>query len=146
MTVNKDKINISIPEALLAAAALLYLIGIRGWFPVCEVTDTVMACHWAGETLKGISILYFILTLIHIVMPSEQMKLGMDAALIGLSLLTVFIPGHIINICGMPGMACRRTTSPWTVAFSVIWILLILADILVCCNQISKKKHQRHNG
>ena len=144
MIVDKKNLRIGIPEMVMTALTLLYVIGIRTWFPVCAVmSDTVMPCHWAGEALKALSVLMLVLSAVHMLIPDQKMKLGMDIPLIGIDLLTVFLPGHVIRICAGAEMTCRSTTHPWTVAFCVVWVLAILADGLLIYSNMTKQRHQR---
>ena len=144
MTDEKKKYSVGLTEIIMAVLALLYTIGIRAWFPVCAaMSDSVMACHWAGQTLKAISILLLALAVVHIIIRDENMKLGMDISLLGTGLITMLIPGHIINICRSAEMACRGATLPWTIAFGIVWILVILADILFFRARLTKQRHQR---
>ena len=145
MIINKTKIKIGIPEILLAVSAILFMIGIRAWFPVCDVMgDTAMPCHWAGEMLKALSILFLTLSLAHAVIPNGAAKIGVDVSLTGLSVLTLNIPGNIIRTCSNADMACRKSTHPWTIAFCVVMIVLVLADCVLYFSLRSKEKHKRN--
>ena len=144
MIINKSKIKVCIIELIIFVVSLLFLLGIRLWFPVCEVMgETVMACHWAGEILKALTVLSFVLSLVHIFLPNGSVKIGMDLSLIGLLVLTLYVPGNIVNICEMTDMSCRHYTLPWTIAFSVVLILLALADIVFYLALASTEKHKR---
>ena len=146
MIINRAKIKIGIPEILIGVLSILFMIGIRVWFPVCEVMgDTTMPCHWAGEMLKALSILFLTLSLAHVVIPNGAAKIGVDVSLTGLSVLTLNIPGNIIRICGNADMACRKSTHPWTIAFCVVMIVLVLADCVLYFSLRSKEKHKRNN-
>ena len=145
MIINRAKIKIGIPEILIGVLSILFMIGIRVWFPVCEVMgDTTMPCHWAGEMLKALSILFLTLSLAHAVIPNGAAKIGVDVSLTGLSVLTLNIPGNIIRTCGNADMACRKSTHPWTIAFCVVMIVLVLADCVLYFSLRSKEKHKRN--
>ena len=136
--------KVGIPEILLLAASILFMIGIRYWFPVCEVmSESIMPCHWAGEMEKAMSFFILILSLIHIVIPNIEVKLGMDISLAALFVLTVMIPGNIIKICGNAEMACRKSTHPFTILFCVVMIVLVFIDIVFCLSLRSDEKHKR---
>ena len=142
MIINRAKIKIGIPEILIGVLSILFMIGIRVWFPVCEVMgDTTMPCH--GEMLKALSILFLTLSLAHAVIPNGAAKIGVDVSLTGLSVLTLNIPGNIIRTCGNADMACRKSTHPWTIAFCVVMIVLVLADCVLYFSLCSKEKHKR---
>ena len=144
MIVNNKKFKLSITELLFVAIAIVYMIGIRGWFKVCEpMGDSFMSCHWAGEALKAISVLMLVLGLVHVFLPDAKLKLGMDIAFVGVLVLTLIIPGNVINLCKMEDMKCRSLTQTWNMILCIIWIIIVLADALVCLANANKEKHQR---
>ena len=144
MLVNKNKCRISFLELLLTLVSVLYLVGIRFWFPVCEVmSDTPMRCHWAGEMLKAASVVLTVLSVLHLFVYDEKIKIGMDAGLAGLSLLMLLIPGRIILLCTNAEMHCRHNTEPWTITFVIVTMLLCAADILFYLYRQNAGRHKR---
>ncbi len=144
MIVNKSKIKFGVTDCLLFVVSVLFLIGIYFWFPVCDAMgDKIMSCHWAGEVMKGVCILFAALCTLHIFMPDGMVKTGMDTALIGLSVLSVCVPGNIISLCGNSEMSCRKYTQPWVIVFCIAMILFALADIVFYLSARSKDKHKR---
>lgn len=144
MIVNKEKFKLGITEILMLALSVVYMIGIRSWFAVCPVMgETVMACHWAGEVLGVLSILFVVLAIAHILIPDPKIKLGVDIPFACISLVAVFVPGNIISLCMSPEMKCRAATQLWTIVFCVVLVLLILADLILYASRISGAKHQR---
>ena len=147
MILNKEKCKIGIPEILLAVASILFMIGIRLWFPVCNATgESIMPCHWAGEMLKAMSILFLGLSLVHIFIPDAKMKIGIDISLAALFILALNIPGNIIRICGNADMACRRLTQPFSTIFCIIMAVLSLLDIVFYFSVLSNEKHKRKDN
>lgn len=144
MLIQKENLKIGVLEVLAALVSLLYLIGIHSWFPVCAVMgDTIMACHWAGRVLQALALLLALLSVAHLFVPDEMAKTGMDVAMAGIAMVTLFTPGHIINLCMMEEMNCRSNTLPFTIGFGVLMILLLIADIVFWQNRIAKAKHER---
>ena len=144
MIVNKSKIKFGVTDCLLFVVSALFLIGIYFWFPVCDAMgDKIMSCHWAGEVMKGVCILFASLCTLHIFMPDGMVKTGMDTAMIGLSVLAVCVPGNIISLCGNVDMTCRKYTQPWVIVFCIAMILFALADIVFYLSARSKDKHKR---
>lgn len=144
MIVNKSKIKFGVTDCLLFVVSVLFLIGLYFWFPVCDAMgDKIMSCHWAGEVMKGVCILFAALCTLHIFMPDGMVKTGMDTAMIGLSVLAVCVPGNIISLCGNSDMSCRKYTQPWVVVFCIAMILFALADIVFYLSARSKDKHKR---
>ena len=144
MIVNKSKIKFGVTDCLLFVVSVLFLIGLYFWFPVCDAMgDKIMSCHWAGEVMKGVCMLFAALCTLHIFMPDGMVKTGMDTAMIGLSVLAVCVPGNIISLCGNSDMSCRKYTQPWVVVFCIAMILFALADIVFYLSARSKDKHKR---
>ena len=146
MIINEEKCKIGIAELLLLAAVIVYFIGIRIWFPVCEVSgETIMACHWAGQMLKAMSVLLFVLAGLRVVIPDLCVGIGLDLGIGIASVLTLRIPGGVINICIMDGMRCA-VTKTWTLIFGADFVVLVLADLILCCSERNKVKHSRSDG
>ncbi len=145
MIINKSKCKIAFTDILFLALSIIYLVGIKLWFPVCGVSgDMVMSCHWAGEVLSALSVLLVILSLIHMVIPDERIKAGIDISGAGIAVLSMIIPGNIITLCKNSEMPCRANTSLWTIIFMVIICVIICVDIFVYLQMQSGKKHRRN--
>lgn len=144
MIVNKGKCKIGITDILLLVCSVLYSIGIKSWFPVCGVSgDMVMSCHWAGEVLFAVSVLMIVISAVHIVIPDEKIKTGIDISLAGIAVLAMIIPGNIISLCKNSEMQCRANTSLWTIIFMVIICVIICVDVFIYLQLQSGKKHSR---
>ena len=145
MIINKNKCKIAFTDILFSGLSILYLVGIKLWFPVCGVSgDMVMSCHWAGEVLFALSVLLVIISLIHMVIPDERIKAGIDISGAGIAVLSMIIPGNIITLCKNSEMPCRANTSLWTIIFMVIICVIICVDIFVYLQMQSGKKHRRN--
>ena len=144
MIVKKEKFKISITEILAAVLSLVFLIGVRSWFRVCPVmSDMVMSCHWAGEVLKALSIVMLVISLIHIFIPDEKMKMGMDIPFLCVLIMTIFIPGGVISLCQKAEMQCRSVSQPWSVVIMIVLIIVSVIDLIIYASAISKSRHQR---
>ena len=144
MIVNKEKCRFSVTDILLIVVSAVFFIGIRSFFAVCPVGgEMIMSCHWAGETLKALSIVLLVLSVIHLFVPDKKIKLGMDIPMCAISLLAVFVPGTVINLCQNADMACRSAAQLWTVILCIILTLAALADIILYASSLSKDKHSR---
>lgn len=144
MLVNKEKCRISITELVMLILSIVYIIGIRSWFAECPVmTDMIMSCHWAGEVLKALSILFAVISVIHIVIPDAKLKAGMDIPFIGISFVAIFIPGGIINLCQSADMACQSAAKPWTIIFCAALLVIAIADLIFYASKSSGDKHHR---
>lgn len=144
MVINKKRIKLAITDILLLLCSVLYFIGIKHLFPVCPVSgDKVMNCHWAGEVLSAVSILLMIISAVHIVIPDEKIKAGMDITAAGIAVLSMLIPGNIIPLCKSSEMMCRNGTSIWTMIIMIMLCLIAAADLFIYLQSASGKKHKR---
>ena len=144
MIINKSKIMIAVTDILLFICSILYFIGIRYLFPVCRPSgDMVMNCHWAGEVLSALSVLFAVLSVVHLLIPDEKIKSGMDISYAGIAVLSLMIPGNIIPLCKSSDMMCRNGTSMWTMIFMIIFCLIAAFDAFIWLQSQSGKKHKR---
>jgi len=142
---SSSKVKANITDILLPVVSVLYLIGIKNWFPVCSsMGETVMSCHWAGKVLTAMAILSIALSFIHMLIPDRKFKAGLDAGMIGLYGLMAIIPGNIIRLCMMSSMSCRTLTRPWTLIFGTVLALICVVDIVLVLVQNSNEKHMRN--
>ena len=145
MLLNKEKFRLAVTDILTFAVSLVYLLGIRLWFPVCEASENgFMSCHWAGEVLKAMSIVLLLISIIHLVVPDEKVKIGMDIPLCCIYALSFCIPGRIIPLCKMAEMSCRRGTQIWTAVIMIVLLLIAIADIILYSSVFAKQKHSRN--
>lgn len=144
MLINNKKFRLAITDILLLACSVLYFVGIRYWFPVCRASgDMVMTCHWAGEVLSALSLLFVIISAVHIVIPDEKLKAGMDITSAGVAVFAVMVPGNIISLCKSSEMMCRNGTSMWTTVFMVSFIVIAAMDAFIYLQTVSGEKHKR---
>ncbi len=144
MIIDKDRIRFGFTDIFSVLISVLYLIGIRVWFPVCEPMESgFMSCHWAGEMLKGISILLVIMSVVHLLIPDDRIKIGTDITLCAVYVLTFCVPGMIIDLCKMSEMNCRSHTAVLTAVFMVVMMLSAIADIILYASHSNGKKHKR---
>ncbi len=144
MIVNKKLFKILITDILLLILSGAYCIGIRYLFPVCTVSgDKMMNCHWAGEVLSAVSILLTVLSAVHLFIPDEKIKAGMDITAAGIAVLSMLIPGNIIPLCKSSEMMCRNGTSIWTMIIMIMLCLIAAADLFIYLQSASGQKHKR---
>ena len=144
MIVNKGKLRFGVPELLMVIISIIYVIGIRTWFAVCESTgDMVMSCHWAEAVLKVMSILFAVISICHIFIPDQRIKIGIDLPFFCICVLTAFVPGSVISLCMNAEMDCRQSMKLWTVILCIALMAVILGDLILYCSQIRGEKHHR---
>ena len=135
-------------DILLFALSVLFFVGARTWFQVCDkMTDSgaYMTCHWAGEALKAGTLLVMCLCAVHALLP-RSMKMGLDCALMGLGVLLMRLPGGVIALCGHTDMACRAHTQPWTLVMALLLILMSALHICLSLSAISRARHARREN
>ncbi|MBO5985629.1 MAG: DUF4418 family protein, partial [Lachnospiraceae bacterium] len=102
---------------------ILTAIGPQTIFAVCDAMDgKFMKCHWTAQAELGngaiIAILGFLLFL-----SSHKIRVGLQIALLALSVQTILLPNVLIGVCGGNHMSCRSLTLP---ALNVIGAISII--------------------
>lgn len=140
--------KINITQIIMAASALLMLIGINTWFQTCGPMEdgSYMACHWAGQAVKGASAVLLVLSVAHVVMKDLHSKTALDLSIGVLGLMTALVPGTLINLCGMDTMMCRAHTQPWVIGLSAVIILAAAFDAFFCRSAADAEKHKRQQA
>ena len=96
-------------------------------FPVCEVGEKVMKCHWSAQAELGVGTIIFILGIFIIAFKSKQFNLGISFASVLNGIFALLIPNIIIGMCMKEDMQCRSLTAP---ALSVASTLVIVINII----------------
>lgn len=96
-------------------------------FPVCDVGDMPMKCHWSAQAELGVGIIIFVLGILLIAFKSKHFQLGISIASILNGIFALVIPNILIGMCVKEHMKCRSLTSP---ALSVVSVLIIVINII----------------
>lgn len=116
----------SIPAIVIFVLSLLLAIGSQTFMGACVHDDgSLGACHWAARALSGIGGLLAVLAILLLLVKKE--RAGLYLAMVPTALLGVFIPGTLINLCGMATMRCRALMKP----AAMILLAFMLAAALV---------------
>ncbi len=101
--------------------------------PVCAPMKdgSFMKCHWTGEGLFYTGIVMILMAVIHFLMKSEAVKLGISMASVLVGIYALLLPTHIIGTCKMHTMACNVGTKPVIILVSVLYILANLIYIFL---------------
>ena len=120
---------------------ILTAIGPQTIFAVCDAMDgKFMKCHWTAQAELGngaiIAILGFLLFL-----SSHKIRVGLQIALLALSVQTILLPNVLIGVCGGNHMSCRSLTLP---ALNVIGAISIIIGVinLIYLLRIKDKEHK----
>lgn len=140
----KNRILISI---ILIILGLLIALGPIILFPVCgihaEETEHEMAkeiqegamqqakmkCFWTARAELGIGILIAILGVLHFILKSEQLRIGLSIGAILNGVLALLIPNTLIGVCRKAGMMCRIGTLPALTIFSSLVIIVCTVNV-----------------
>ena len=127
----KNKIRMT--DIALIVLSALFLAGNRTLFGACGPKEdgSFMTCHWAGEALFGAACLLMVLALLHLVIFSRSVRMGLDLAIIAASAYAMAVPGILIHLCMMPSMHCRMVMRPASIAFSVLILSAAALDLVM---------------
>ena len=106
---------------------ILTAIGPQTIFAVCDAMEgKFMKCHWTAQAELGngaiIAILGFLLFL-----SSKKIRVGLQIALLALSVNSILLPNLLIGVCGGNHMSCHSLTLP---ALNVIGAVSIIVGII----------------
>lgn len=99
-----------------AAALLLSAVTAAGSVsflgPCVHEDGSFGACHWAGQAMLGIGLLLAVLSLTALLVKDGRVRAGILFAAAAAAVLGIFVPGTLINLCGMATMRCRAVMRP----------------------------------
>ena len=129
----KDSKRYTACDFLLPIVALLFLLGLLTVFAPCGAKEDGgwMSCHWAGQTLRGLSGAMLVIALLHLLPGMGEMKKGLNLAMLPLCVLAMLVPGRLVSLCMMASMRCRSVMSPAVTVFSILLIALSVLDLLL---------------
>ena len=130
---DNKKLNIRVSDIVLLILSAIFLAGILTFFAPCGPKDdgSWMTCHWAGQAIRGIAAVLFIISVIHLIIKDENVKQGLSVAIIPMALLSAILPGTLIGLCMMNTMRCRAIMRPGTIVLSVLMIAAAVLDIIL---------------
>ena len=120
-------------DIALLIIGLLFLAGTKTVFGPCGPKEdgSFMTCHWAGQALFGIACVLALLAVLHLVIASRGVRLGLDIAIAALAVLVWWLPGNLISLCMMPSMHCRMTMKPGSMVFAALFLIAAAADLII---------------
>lgn len=119
--------NGSITGGLYTILGILTAVGPHTIFAVCDAMDgKYMKCHWTAQAEIGTGLIIAILGLL-LFLSSFEIRLGLQIALLALSVQAILLPDVLIGVCGGNHMSCRSLTLP---AINVIGAIGIVAGLI----------------
>jgi len=114
-----------------AAAALVLscviAVGSVSFLGPCVHEDgSFGACHWAGQAMLGIGLLLAVLSLTALLVKDGRLRTGILFAAAAAAVLGIFVPGTLINLCGMATMRCRAVMRP---AMTLLCVLTAVSSL-----------------
>ena len=111
----------------------LLLLGVLTFLAPCAPHEdgSFMSCHWAGRAAAGAGAALTALSLLRLALREERIKLGVDLAVLPVSLLALSLPGGLISLCMMPQMRCRSLMAPGVRVLSLLIFALSALSALL---------------
>ena len=134
---NEKKSKPGIMDIVLPVLTLIFLVGIKTFLQPCGPKDdgSWMTCHWAGQSIFGISIALFIMAILHllvgIVFSKPGIKAGISIGMVPIAIIGALTPGHLIGLCMMETMRCHTVTRPATIVFCMIIAAVALINFFI---------------
>ncbi|MBQ9625025.1 MAG: DUF4418 family protein [Clostridia bacterium] len=140
----EKKINIKINDIILLAVSFCFLIGMKFVFGPCGPKEDggFMACHWAGNAITGLAAVLTAISVIHIIVQNNQLKMGLALSTVPIAVFAFLIPNRVINLCMMHDMRCHTVMAPAVIVFSTLVIAAAAADLFMLYNRNKEPKEE----
>ena len=127
-----------------AAALLLSAVTAAGSVsflgPCVHEDGSFGACHWAGQAMLGIGLLLAALSLTALLVKDGRLRAGILFAAAAAAVLGIFVPGTLINLCGMATMRCRAVMRPAMTLLCALTAVSCLAGGIVSYRKADSEK------
>ena len=143
MSAANKNARFGIGDILLLVIGVVFVIGMFTAFGPCGPKDdgTWMSCHWAGQAVKGISVVLLVMAVIHAVLPNAQAKMGVAISEIPVAVLAAVIPGTVIDMCMMQDMTCWAVMRPAVIVMALLTIVAAVIDVLMQRKRVRVAEH-----
>ena len=112
--------------AALALSAVTAAGSVSFLGPCVHEDGSFGACHWAGQAMLGIGLLLAVLSLTALLVKDGRVRAGILFAAAAAAVLGIFVPGTLINLCGMATMRCRAVMRP---AMTLLCVLTAVSSL-----------------
>lgn len=126
------KKSISIIDVLLSFAAVALCFGTVFIFHPCgpKPDGSWMLCHWAERVIVAMGATFFALCAVRFFV-SRSIKTGISICFIAFSIITMLVPGVLINLCMMHSMRCWTVMKPAVTVISILIAVLSSIDVII---------------
>ena len=127
-----------------AAALLLSAVTAAGSVsflgPCVHEDGSFGSCHWAGQAMLGIGLLLAALSLTALLVKDGRLRAGILFAAAAAAVLGIFVPGTLINLCGMATMRCRAVMRPAMTLLCALTAVSCLAGGIAAYRKADREK------
>ncbi len=134
---------------LRAALSLLLAFGAQTFIGPCLHEDGGRSvCLYAGKMATALGILLFVWAVICLFLKKEAVKSTLAFASLGVSLLTMMLPGGVLPLCGMETMRCHLIMKPSVRILAGLLALLALGECAAyyCRERGSAKREKKEKS
>jgi len=126
--------------AALALSAVTAAGSVSFLGPCVHEDGSFGSCHWAGQAMLGIGLLLAVLSLTALLVKDGRVRAGILFATAAAAVLGIFVPGTLINLCGMATMRCRAVMRPAMTLLCVLTAVSSLAGGIVAYRKAGSGK------
>ena len=118
--------KISIPALAVLILSLVIAVGSQTFLGACVHDDGGFGpCHWASRAVLGLGTAQAVMAVMALLWPERRQ--GLFPAMLPVSVLGLFTPGGLIDICRMNTMRCRMVMRPAMLVLFALTLAFALA-------------------
>ncbi len=125
-------------SVILLILSAVIAIGSQSFLSPCVHGDgTHAACHWAGQTLLGLSCVLGALAALSLCV--SRARLGVFLSALPVCVMGILTPGTLIDLCRMSTMRCRMVMQPAMIILFSAALLCALAGVIISTRETKRK-------
>ena len=132
--------KVSFIDIIFLVLSLVFLFGTKCAFHACapKQDGSWMLCHWAEQVIVALGVVFTVLSLSRFFIRDNKIKAGISISFVPLSVLTLLVPGVLVNLCMMKEMRCHTVMRPSVVVLSILIAALSVVDSIVLLKNAKK--------
>ena len=120
----------TIPAMILLILSIVIAIGSQSFLSPCVHEDGSFGpCHWAGQTLMGLSYVVGILAILSLCI--QKARFGAYMSAFPVCAMGILTPGTLIDLCHMSTMRCRMVMQPAMIILFSAALLCALTGAII---------------